>query len=109
MNTNTMNLLFDRLNSIAHFLEKLSLIFNSDCISLSFILNRQISSQKTNIATIKSIYTAPTSALYHSSIKSLIKKFNSVPDKKPPCFTPLLRLNKVDNLSFIFILPSNLS
>jgi hypothetical protein len=52
---NTINLLFDWLNSIAHFLEKLSQMFKSDCISLSSILNRQISSQNTNIATIKSI------------------------------------------------------
>jgi hypothetical protein len=52
---NTINLLFDGLNSIAHFLEKLSQMFKSDCISLSSILNRQISSQNTNIATIKSI------------------------------------------------------
>jgi hypothetical protein len=50
-----INLLFDGLNSIAHFLEKLSQMFKSDCISLSSILNRQISSQNTNIATIKSI------------------------------------------------------
>jgi hypothetical protein len=52
---NTINLVFDGLNSIAHFLEKLSQMFKSDCISLSSILNRQISSQNTNIATIKSI------------------------------------------------------
>jgi hypothetical protein len=52
---NTINLLFDGLNSIAHFLEKLSQMFKSDCISPSSILNRQISSQNTNIATIKSI------------------------------------------------------
>jgi hypothetical protein len=52
---NTINLVFDGLNSIAHFLEKLSQMFKSDCISLSSILNRQISSQNTSIATIKSI------------------------------------------------------